>query len=54
MNDLEEMWQRLLATSHRQQKVFAYHIADDGLPVWDTPELTEEYTTETYHAENLP
>lgn len=52
-NDLEKIWQRLLATSGRKKKAFGYHMEGND-PVWNGEDVADEYTTETYHAENLP
>lgn len=53
-SDLEEIWQRLLAMSRRQQSMFAYHIAEDGMPVWDATDVADEYTGESYAQEQMP
>lgn len=54
MLDLEQTWERLLAMSHRQQQAFGYHIAEDGLPVWDGEDVPDNYTSDQYAKEQHP
>lgn len=49
--DLEAIWQMLLATSRRQQQIFGYHILDDGTPVWDSADKPDEYAPGQYEQE---
>lgn len=51
---LDELWNMLQATSRRQQQAFGYHIADDGMPVWDGEDVADDYTSESYAKEQFP
>jgi hypothetical protein len=42
---------RLERLAERQRDAFGYHIGDDGLPVWNTPSVPDDYTSESYARE---
>lgn len=54
MTELDRIWELLTTTSRRQQQAFGYHIADDGMPVWDGEDKPDFYTHESYQKEQMP
>ena len=45
------MLERLERLAERSRERFGYSIGDDGLPVWNTPDKPDEYTSESYARE---